>query len=169
METLWAPWRWQYIDGFKDEGSNKEKECFFCKAAENPALKSELLVISQQSLSIVMLNRYPYNNGHLMIAPNRHISALNDATDEELAQIMLTLPKCCKILEAAYSPHGFNIGANIGRSSGAGVPGHLHFHIVPRWNGDTNFMTVFADVKVVSQSLDETQKILSQKFELLSL
>jgi ATP adenylyltransferase len=168
MEILWSSWRSQYIQGFKDESECGEKPCIFCFAKENPEHDADLLVVARRKLCFVMLNRFPYNGGHVMIAPYRHIGDLEELSIEEMTDIMLVVKETTKVLCKVSKPNGFNIGANIGRVAGAGIPGHIHFHVVPRWNGDTNFMSVVSDTKVVSQSLVETQMVLSSVFSELS-
>lgn len=159
METLFSPWRSKYIDSFK---SDIEEECFICGAANNPEQDVERLVIARRKFCFAVLNKYPYNAGHILVCPYRHIGDFGELNQDEMTEIMLTLQECSKALESSYKCHGFNLGANIGRSAGAGVPGHIHFHIVPRWKGDTNFLPVFAEVKVISQELADMQKTLSQ-------
>lgn len=162
---MWSPWRSKYIQTFKDE-ENKEKEdiCIFCRAAENPNRDNELLVVHRNTRCFVIQNKFPYNNGHLLIAPYDHVGDLNDLDDGVLLEMMKTVKDAKAILQKVYQPHGFNIGINIGRVAGAGVPGHIHIHIVPRWNGDSSFMPVLADIKVVSVSLEESQRMLSEEF-----
>ena len=116
------------------------------------------------TIRIVMLNKFPYNNGHILIAPKKHTGDMDKLPDEEAFEILQTTRKATKILTKVFNPNGFNIGMNLGRVAGAGLPDHLHVHIVPRWNGDSNFMPVIADVKVVSQSLEQTQEILANEF-----
>jgi len=149
-DNLWAPWRTEYIQSLS-EGS----ECFICHNLDNPQDDDENLVLWRTEKSIVVLNRYPYNNGHLLIAPARHIASLDEATDEELLELTKLVRECQKALSAAINPNGFNVGMNFNRCAGAGLPGHLHIHIVPRWDGDTNFMNVCSDTGVISQSLTE--------------
>jgi ATP adenylyltransferase len=162
MEKLWSPWRSKYIESFKsDEDKSK---CIFCQMVDlNPDEKDNLLV-HQGKLAFVVLNLYPHNNGHLMIVPKRHTNDLPGLTKEELAECMELLQKSEVALRKMMSPHGFNIGANIGRVSGAGIEEHIHLHIVPRWNGDTNFMPVIGEVKVISQDLLETKLKLLEVF-----
>jgi ATP adenylyltransferase len=121
-------------------------------------------MITQKNVSFVIMNRYPYNAGHLLVTPYRHVGDFSEVKPEELSCIMNTLQETTGILEKVLKPHGYNIGANLGRVAGAGLPGHIHFHIVPRWNGDTNFMPVLADVKVVSESMEEMQEKLHAEF-----
>ncbi|MGA2298951.1 MAG: HIT domain-containing protein, partial [FCB group bacterium] len=147
MEILWSSWRSKYIESFKDEN---DSQCIFCNAVENPGKDSEMLVVARREKCFVILNRYPYNGGHVMIAPYRHVAEFGELSIEELTGIMETIQETIKILCKISKPQGYNIGANIGRVSGAGIPGHIHFHLVPRWNGDTSFMPVCADTKIVS-------------------
>jgi len=156
MEKLWSPWRSQYIDSIKEKHSNKG--CFLCEALKQNADDLNNFLIYKGSLTFTIMNLYPYNNGHLMVVPNRHLSDLSHLTIEENNEIMLNLQKAQKALSEVMSPEGFNIGANIGKVSGAGIEDHIHFHIVPRWNGDTNFMPVLGEVKIISQDLIMTKK-----------
>lgn len=160
MEKLWSPWRSQYIDSFgKEKGS-----CIFCNAAGDDLNDMNSLLVDKGELTFTVLNLYPYNNGHLMVVPFRHISDMLDLSREENAEIMNKLQISCKVLKEVYNPDGFNIGANLGKVSGAGIDDHIHFHVVPRWNGDTNFMPVLGDVKVISQDLLVTKKKLLKAF-----
>jgi ATP adenylyltransferase len=163
-ENLWAPWRIKYIQSL-----TKSSECFICHNLENPQDDDANLVLWRTKHCIVILNRFPYNNGHLLIAPNRHIAGLDEANDEELLEMFKLVREGQKALSAALKPHGFNVGLNFGRCAGAGLPGHLHIHIVPRWDGDTNFMSVCGDTKVISQSLIELQQLLKQISKELNL
>lgn len=166
MEVLWAAWRSKYIQGFKDEKTDPNNNpCFICEAVNSIDKDKEMLVVERKEHCFVMLNKYPYNGGHTLVAPNRHIGDLEDLTDEELLEMMKTVKETTKALNKMSNPHGYNIGINLGRVSGAGLPGHLHIHIVPRWHGDTSFMSVLSDTKVVSQSLEETQELLSQAYK----
>ena len=146
MKNLWAPWRQEYIQAEK-------KGCIFCLAAEN-AQDAKSLVVHMGNECLVMLNKYPYNYGHLMIAPKRHKCDLLELTKEETQEIMRLLGEAKTLLTKELKPEGFNIGVNIGKAAGAGEA-HLHFHIVPRWVGDTNFMPVASETKVISQHLSE--------------
>jgi ATP adenylyltransferase len=163
-KNLWAPWRIQYVQGLDEKplAAGKKKTaaggktgCFICYNLKHPEQDDENLVLWRTDKSIVILNRYPYNNGHLLIAPVRHIPDLEDATDEEMLEMIKLIRELQKALSQAIKPHGFNVGMNFGRCAGAGLPGHLHIHIVPRWDGDTNFMAVCAGTDVISQSLTE--------------
>jgi ATP adenylyltransferase len=149
-KNLWAPWRIEYIQSLS-EGS----DCFICHNFKNPSDDDKNLVLWRSKRSIVILNRFPYNNGHLLISPVRHIPDLDQATDEELLELMKLVRESQKALSLTIKPHGFNIGMNFGRCAGAGLPEHFHIHLVPRWDGDTNFMSVCSDTDVVSQSLTE--------------
>jgi ATP adenylyltransferase len=143
--------------------SEKEKECIFC-----PALSDEgNLALYKGSLSMVMMNKYPYINGHLLVAPKRHIAGLDDLTVEEMADLLRTVKNAIEILKKVMKPDGFNVGLNLGVVAGAGVEQHLHFHIVPRWHGDTNAMTVFAEVRVIPEHLEATYGNLKPHFEAL--
>lgn len=135
--------------------SQKGKGCIFCRAKRN---KSEDYVIFKTRFSIVMLNIYPYNNGHMLISPLRHIRDITEMKDDEILDLFKCLNKVKKLLQKVLKPRGYNIGLNLARAAGAGITGHLHLHIVPRWLGDTNFMPVFSNTKIISQSLDELAK-----------
>lgn len=151
MDKLWAPWRNKYIIG------KKRKECIFCRALDRG--RKDYVVFTTKH-SLCMLNIFPYNNGHLMVSPLKHkrdISALDEA---EALDLLKALERAKSLLARVLKPDGFNIGANISASAGAGITGHLHIHIVPRWQGDNNFMPVVAGTKVISQSLDELYKLL---------
>ncbi len=147
-QNLWAPWRVPYIRGLE-----KNDECFLCHHVAHPEEDAENLVLWRTGRSIVLLNRFPYNNGHLLIAPVRHIADFNETSDEEMLELVKLVRESQRALSAAIRPHGFNIGLNFGRCAGAGLPGHMHIHVVPRWDGDTNFMGVCSDTRVISQSL----------------
>ncbi len=165
MQQMWSPWRSQYIQSFKDE--TEKPACFLCAARDAVDADEEHLVVHRAESCFVILNRYPYNSGHVMVVPQRHSGALEELTADELAEIMLTIRDTDQVLRTVFSPHGMNIGANLGRTAGAGLPDHLHFHLVPRWNGDTNFMPVLSDVKVVSESLEDSRQKISDAYEAL--
>lgn len=171
MEKLWSPWRSRYIQSFGAPA--EDASCFLCAAGQRGGEFREGLVVARGATCFVVMNKFPYNAGHLMVAPKRHEGELEQLTPEESTEMMTLIRHTSEVLRAAYSPHGLNVGANIGRAAGAGVPGHLHFHLVPRWNGDTNFMPVLADVKVVSESLEETREriaaVFAEKFPRLSV
>lgn len=156
MDKLWAPWRIDYVQGKKNKG------CIFCAAARSkPAGRGHARhVVFRTRYSMCILNIFPYNNGHVMVAPLRHVRDLSRLCDKEVLDLMRSVERTRKLLIAALKPEGFNIGVNMGRVSGAGIPGHLHVHIVPRWNGDTNFMPIVGNTKVISQSLEQLHKLL---------
>ena len=156
-KNLWAPWRIEYIQELSERS-----DCFICHNLKNPQDDNKNQVLWRSDRSIVVLNRFPYNNGHLLIAPARHIPDLDQASDEELLELTRLIRESQKALSAAIKPHGFNVGMNFGRCAGAGLPDHFHIHIVPRWNGDTNFMSVCSDTGVISQSLAELFEQLKQ-------
>ncbi|MCD6341350.1 MAG: HIT domain-containing protein [Thaumarchaeota archaeon] len=164
MKILWAPWRMTYIK----KVCEKNSECFLCKAAKENR-DEENLVVFRGSKCFVVVNKYPYNNGHLLIAPYRHISSLLDLSEEESLEIMRILRLSIKALREEYRPEGFNVGLNLGRASGAGLEDHLHLHVVPRWTGDTNFMPIFSETKVVPELPGETWKKLKKHFDRLRL
>ena len=156
-KNLWAPWRIPYIQGL-----DNKNECFICHNLKNKKNDDENLVLWRTKNCIVILNRFPYNNGHLLIAPTRHIPDLAQTSDEEMLEMTKLIREAQKALSLVIKPHGFNVGMNFGRCAGAGLPGHLHIHIVPRWDGDTNFVNVCSDTNVISQSLSELLKQLKQ-------
>lgn len=147
MDKIWAPWRKEYIL------QKKTKDCIFCTMPKEDRDR-ENYIIKRTKSSFAILNTYPYNNGHLMVAPYKHTPDLSGLTNAELIDLMDLLKLSQRLLKKVLKPAGFNIGINIGKSSGAGFTDHLHVHIVPRWQGDTNFMPVISDTKIVSESLD---------------
>ena len=151
-KNLWAPWRIDYVQGLSDD---EPCDCFICHYLDRPDEDDRNMVLWRSEHGIVLLNRYPYNNGHLMIAPVRHISDIDDANEAELLGLIKLVREAKKALTLVLKPHGFNIGINLGRCAGAGLPGHVHIHIVPRWDGDTSFMSVCGDTDVISQSMKE--------------
>ncbi|MDB5313010.1 MAG: hypothetical protein JWO38_7212 [Gemmataceae bacterium] len=160
MEQLWAPWRLAYIVNEKEKDRPPiPEECFICRGVNGTDDRANLLV-HRSDLSVVMLNRFPYNNGHLLIAPKAHQGRPDQLTPDELLDLQLVLRQMLGVLERRMSPDGFNVGLNLGKVAGAGLPGHLHWHIVPRWHGDTNFMPVLTDTKVIVQSLDALYDLL---------
>jgi ATP adenylyltransferase len=154
MEHLFTPWRMDYISSVRKPG------CIFCEMLEAGDDRASLIV-RRSERAFLVLNRYPYTNGHLMAVPYRHAAGLDDLDPEETADVMALLSDALRALRSLFHPDGFNIGANMGRVAGAGVEGHVHMHVVPRWNGDTNFMPVFADTRVIPQALDETYGLLA--------
>lgn len=157
MQRMWAPWRMQYINGVDKPGA-----CFLCEAAADESHDRDRLVVARLERCFCVLNRFPYNSGHLLVAPAAHKAALDELDAEEVAQMHALVCRALEALGRTMKPHGFNVGLNLGRSAGAGLPGHLHWHIVPRWDGDTNFMPVLADVKIIPQRLEETCDLLRQ-------
>lgn len=154
MQRLWAPWRMSYIN---DIGAEKKEGCFFCNAWKEAGNEREHLVLGRGRNAFIMLNRYPYSNAHLMIAPAEHKGSMEDVSDEVGAELWRLATIAKKALSRAINPNGFNVGINQGRVAGAGVVDHLHVHIVPRWDGDVNFMPVFADIRIIPQALEETR------------
>jgi len=156
MDELWAPWRMEYIvRPDKDEG------CFLCAAANGPDDRARYVLWRGRS-SFCLLNCWPYNNGHVMVAPLEHKADLTELTESELLEQVQLIRRCREDLGAAVRPAGFNIGLNLGSAGGAGLTGHLHWHVVPRWDGDTNFMPVLADTKVIPQSLSALWELLRE-------
>ena len=154
MDALWAGWRMAYIRKAGAKGADRGP-CLFCaKGRLKPGKRN--LVVARTPRVVAMLNLYPYNVGHMMIAPRRHTFSLANLTPEESVELTEWLGRAELALRREYEPHGFNVGLNLGRAAGAGVLGHLHWHVVPRWNGDTNFMPVTANTKVLPESLDRT-------------
>jgi ATP adenylyltransferase len=161
MERLWSPWRLKYVTG----ASGDAPLCIFCNT-DDPGRDDLILVRGR--VSYVILNLYPYNNGHLMVAPVRHVANLASTTSEEQAELMRLTRHAEIALTEAYKPQGINVGINLGRPAGAGVVDHLHVHLVPRWNGDTNFMTVVGNVRVLPEDLAATAARLRPIFERLA-
>ena len=166
MDHLWAPWRLAYAAIQKEPApaDDKPEGCFICRGMAATADR-ENLIVHRTPLSVVVLNRFPYNNGHLLVCPQAHKARLDELSPAELLDLQLTLRRMLGILERRMNPDGFNVGLNLGKVAGAGVPGHLHWHIVPRWSGDTNFMPVLSDTKVIVQSLDSLYDLLRRELE----
>jgi ATP adenylyltransferase len=174
LERLWAPWRLNYVAGERTETPLKPKQwqpgaqhdCFLCRAAadyaDQAAVDRKNLVAWRGSQSLVVLNRFPYSNGHLLVSPLRHVATLVDLEPAEHLEMMATLGRLTTILSDLIKAQGFNIGLNLGEVAGAGVPGHLHWHLVPRWTGDNNFMPTLAQTKVIPQSLEALWELLAQ-------
>jgi ATP adenylyltransferase len=160
MDQLWAPWRLSYVTAAK--APKPQDPCFICQGLADTDDRKNLVAL-RTPLSTVFLNRFPYNNGHLLVAPRAHKGRLDELTSAELLETMETLRRLVGVLDAVMKPDGYNIGLNLGHTAGAGLPGHLHWHIVPRWNGDTNFMPVLADVKVIVQSLDALYELIGSR------
>ncbi len=159
MERLWAPWRESYITKLDE----KKKSCVFCSILAARKDKQHLIFIRKPH-AYAVLNLYPYSNGHCLILPNRHIADISKLSQVEYVGLMELLRETKDLLQEVFKPHGFNVGMNLGRIAGAGIPGHVHIHIVPRWKGDHNFMPVTAGTKVISQSLSVIYKKLSDAY-----
>jgi ATP adenylyltransferase len=162
MERLFSPWRSKYIESFKTKTTPKD-ECIFCAALKSSSDEENLLV-HRGTEAFVIMNLYPYNSGHMMIVPKRHTADFSSLTQSESAECLQLLQIAEQALKEMSSPHGFNIGMNLGRAAGAGIDDHLHWHIVPRWNGDTNFMPTVADIKMVSEDMHKQRQVLSGLF-----
>ena len=170
-EQLWAPWRLGYIAGGDNAQAPQtrdiallpgaDRECFICRGVADTADR-ENLVVERTKLSVVFVNRFPYNNGHLLVCPRIHKGRLDELTDAERLDIEQLVAKYVGVIERSMNAEGFNVGLNLGRAAGAGVPGHLHWHLVPRWSGDTNFMPVMAGIRVIPQSLDALWELLHE-------
>ncbi|NJE55129.1 HIT domain-containing protein [Thermococcus sp. 21S9] len=158
MKVLWAPWRIEYIRSPKHDG------CIFCDFPKENRDR-ERLILYRGEKAFVIMNNYPYNPGHVMVAPYRHVANWEELTDEELLEIMKLTQLMIRAIKRAMNPDGFNLGVNLGRVAGAGIDSHVHLHIVPRWNGDTNFMPVIADTKVIPESLEEAYDELKRTIE----
>ncbi|AKJ64313.1 HIT family protein [Kiritimatiella glycovorans] len=159
QRPLWAPWRIEYIRG------SREEECFICRVLESPPEKSrEDLVLFRGEHAMIMLNRFPYNSGHLLVAPRRHVAGYEELDAAEHAEISSLSARAIRILRDVMYPDGFNVGFNLGAAGGAGLESHIHQHIVPRWTGDTNFMPVLGDTRVVPEALESTYDVLKPRF-----
>ena len=169
-DPLWAPWRLAYILSDKEEAEPEhplelleeaDPGCFLCQAAVDDDLKKRYIIHRTEAV-VAVLNIYPYNNGHVLVSPRRHVARLDQLTEAEEVEIAQTVRLMTQKLEKAIQPEGFNIGVNLGRVAGAGLPGHLHWHIVPRWGGDTNFMPIVGRTNVIPQSLDVLWGLLTE-------
>ncbi len=157
MDYMWAPWRMEYILSSKPQG------CIFCDKPQQETDRENFILYRGETCFVIM-NYYPYNNGHLMVVPYRHVSNLEALSETEQKELMQLLTTANSVIKESMNPEGLNIGMNLGKVAGAGIDDHLHFHIVPRWNGDTNFMPVFGHTKVVAQALFETYDTLKPLF-----
>jgi len=162
MQTLWAPWRIDYIL------SEKAADCIFCEKSSDTSTDAEDFVLYRGTTAFVLMNIYPYNNGHLMIAPYAHVPSLTQLSQAQLIDLFLLTQHCESVLRQIFRPEGFNIGINLGKVAGAGIETHVHVHIVPRWNGDTNYMTAISNVRVIPQALEDAYKQLKPAFLTLS-
>jgi ATP adenylyltransferase len=158
MDFLWTPWRYRYVTKTGDPG-----ECVFCAAAQATSDR-ESLVVRRAERNLVILNRFPYTSGHIMVVPYEHVSSLEELSDEALVEMIRLAREAEKHLRVLYRPDGLNFGINLGKSAGAGIAGHVHLHAVPRWTGDTNFMTVVGETRVLPEDLAVTWERLSQAF-----
>lgn len=158
MERLFAPWRLNYVSDSKPRDNRPQNECIFCQKLTQTDSEHDAIhyILARGTTCYVILNAYPYNNGHVMVVPYRHIATPAEMTAEECAELMITAANMTTILTDVYRAHGYNMGINVGTAAGAGIAAHLHLHIVPRWNGDTNFMPVIGDVKVLPETLEQT-------------
>jgi ATP adenylyltransferase len=160
MDYIWSPWRYQYMSG-----SAKREGCIFCDmTASDPAHDRERLILYRGCFNLIVLNLFPYNSGHAMIAPYRHVASLDGLETEALSEMMTLARDLEAALAAAYHPQGYNLGMNLGRSAGAGIADHLHLHVLPRWNGDANFMTTVGETRVLPEDLDTTYQRLARFF-----
>jgi ATP adenylyltransferase len=171
--NLWAPWRTEYIQALSSaegagEGGGKEG-CFLCRYRRQPRSDRKNLVLWRGPRTLTVLNRFPYTGGHSMVAPLQHVGGLGDLDEPTMLEMLAVLRDLPRVLTAAIGAEGFNIGINLGRCAGAGLPGHLHAHVVPRWSGDTNFMAVFGDVRVIPQSLESLYDAIRQAARELGL
>lgn len=160
MKTLWTPWRMEHVT----KTTEKEEGCLFEPPGKEPHSKRHLLLY-RSPLAVVLLNRFPYANGHLLVAPVRHVGDITETTIHENQEMMMLLQQSCTIIRTHLQPDGINIGLNLGETAGAGIADHLHFHIVPRWEGDHNFMTVLADIRTIPQHIEATFDLLLPDFQ----
>lgn len=162
-DNLWAPWRIGYLKSLDAKDKNPDpKGCFLCQYRDQPDQDRENLVFWRTDRCMVVFNRFPYTGGHMLIAPAQHVPGLEDLEDATMLEMMKLARDAQAVLRKVIRPHGFNLGVNINRCAGAGLPDHIHMHLVPRWDGDTNFMSITGDVRVISQSLDEMYRELSE-------
>ena len=167
--NIWAPWRMEYIQGLNAPKTGPKPSCFLCDYWQNPTLDREHHVLWRTETTLVLLNRFPYSGGHLLLAPSVHQGQLDELPEPHLQDLTRLTRDATVLLREVVKAHGFNVGFNIGRCAGAGLPDHLHAHIVPRWEGDTNFMPVLGDVRVVPVSLDALYEALDQATDRLGL
>ena len=163
LERLWAGWRAAYVTGATTTPPGGPAECLFCALASAP--DEEGLVVARSDLTFAVMNAFPYTSGHLMVAPFRHEAELEGLKADEAASAMDMTQRAVRALKTAYTPDGLNVGVNLGRPAGAGVPGHVHFHVLARWNGDTNFMPVVGQTRVLPELLEETYRRLRPRFD----
>ncbi len=161
QQTLWAPWRADYI------GSNKPKNCVFCFPDKNPIYDEQRLILYWGKSAFVIMNKFPYNNGHIMVIPLKHIGDITMLMDEESVEIMKLLQQSIQIIRKALSPQGINVGLNLGEVAGSGILGHIHFHVVPRWSGDVSFMAAVSETRVISEHIMSTYTKLKPHFDVI--
>lgn len=159
MDYLWTPWRYQYVTKLDEPVA-----CIFCAAAADSARDKEYFVIHRGTRNLIMLNRFPYTSGHIMVVPYEHVATLEDLPDETLVELIRLARVAEKNLRAVYRPDGLNLGFNLGRSAGAGIAGHVHLHALPRWTGDTSFMTSIGETRVLPEDLETTWEKLHRAF-----
>ncbi len=163
--NIWAPWRIEYIQSLGGDGDT----CFLCRYRDEASKDSENLLLWRGEECFAVMNRFPYTGGHMLVAPLEHVSGLEDLSGAAMCEMMEMVRDLQSVLTRAIGAHGFNVGMNIGRCAGAGLPGHLHLHVVPRWNGDTNFMSVLGDIRVIPQALTQLYEQLQEASDELQL
>jgi ATP adenylyltransferase len=171
-KNLWAPWRLDYLTTLAADDRPQPAGCFLCEASDaslSPPHKRERLVLDRSDHAVLLLNRYPYTNGHLLVAPVQHVSDLLDLSPEQRNGVMHMITRAADLLKTAVHPQGYNVGFNVGRCAGAALPGHLHAHIVPRWHGDTNFMDAVGAVRVIPQALENSYDTMRKALSDLNL
>lgn len=166
-ENLWAPWRMEYIRSLAEEA--KSEGCFLCRYWTDPSSDRQNRVVWRTSRTFVVMNRFPYTNGHLLVALAEHVAGIDDIEPDTLTEMTFAVRDTVRVLRAAIKPQGFNVGYNIGHCAGAGLPGHLHAHVVPRWSGDTNFMAVLGNVRTIPDALNALYDELAKAAESLGL
>ena len=159
MKHIWSPWRMKYI-----RSNDNPPGCIFCEAVKKKVDNSDNLIVTRSSLAFVILNRYPYTSGHVMVVPYAHVGTMNELDKETLADMMDLVQQSMLAINTVYKPEGYNIGANLGAVAGAGIADHVHFHVVPRWAGDTNFMTAVSAARVIPEDLSETLQLLKDNW-----
>lgn len=164
MDTLWTPWRYAYIKSGSGEMENHQDSCVFCSLQDDAADDASRFILHRARSNFVVLNIFPYISGHLLVVPYSHISELDELPKEVTDEMMDLTKRCQTILRDVYHPHGFNVGINLGRAAGAGIAGHVHLHIMPRWTGDSNFMTTVGDTRVIPEDLSSTYEKLKGRF-----
>lgn len=164
MDHVFAPWRHAWIISAAANGTGNTVDCLFCRVWSEIDRDEGNLVVARSERCLVMLNRYPYTGGHLLVVPRPHVASVADLEPETLAALMQLSASAVAVLERSVSPHGFNLGINQGRAAGAGIPEHVHLHVVPRWSGDTNFMTTVAETRIVSEDLEVARRRIASAF-----